>query len=370
MAEIDPKAATTTDHQVARLRPDTFALRGVHCLGCAGAVECALREQPDVTEVRLDWKNDLVHVGYDSARISPEGIEEVITQTGCDCAPIGAEEGEQRETVAPPERRMQHLGHGVDAKPISMGTKHDRMQYEAPATQADHGDHMGHDMSDPAMAKAMERDMRNRFFVALVLTIPTVLYSPLGMNLLGLRLPTFGLGENLIMLLLSTPVVFYCGWIFISGSYHSLQRRTLNMSVLIATGVLAAYLFSVLITFLGGEPLYEAAAMLVTFVLFGHWMEMRSRRGTNDALRALFDLVPPQATVIRDGDEATIPSSEVRLDDTVLLRPGDKVPVDGEVVEGETSIDEALVTGESVPVTKRPGDAVIAGSINRSGSVH
>jgi P-type Cu2+ transporter len=141
------------------------------------------------------------------------------------------------------------------------------------------------------------------------------------------------------------------------------------MSVLIATGVLAAYLFSVLITFLGGETFYEAAAMLVTFVLFGHWMEMRSRRGTNEALRALFDLVPPQATVIRDGEEITIPSSEVKLDDTVILRPGDKVPVDGEVVEGETSIDEALVTGESVPVTKRPGDAVIAGSINRSGSV-
>jgi P-type Cu2+ transporter len=163
--------------------------------------------------------------------------------------------------------------------------------------------------------------------------------------------------------------VFYSGWIFLSGSYHSLRRRTLNMSVLIATGVLAAYLFSVLITFLGGETFYEAAAMLVTFVLFGHWMEMRSRRGTNDALRALFDLVPPQATVIREGEEMTIPSSEVRLGDTVVLRPGDKVPVDGEVIEGETSIDEALVTGESVPVTKRPGDAVIAGSINRSGSV-
>jgi P-type Cu2+ transporter len=99
-------------------------------------------------------------------------------------------------------------------------------------------------------------------------------------------------------------------------------------------------------------------------------MEMRSRRGTNDALRALFDLVPPQATVIRNGEEMTIPSSEVRLGDTVLLKPGDKVPVDGEVTDGETSIDEALVTGESVPVTKRPGDAVIAGSINRSGSVH
>src|ERR671933_237417 len=252
-----------------------------------------------------------------------------------------------------------HAGHAA------MEHSHAGMDHSA------HAGHMGmdHDMSDPGMAAAMERDMRNKFFIALLLTIPTVLYSSLGMRLLGAPLPTFGLSANLIMLVFSTPVVLYCGWIFIAGAYYSLRRGMLNMSVLIATGVLAAYIFSVLITFLGGETFYDAAAMLVTFVLFGHWMEMRSRRGTNDALRALFDLVPPQATVIRDGEEVTIPSSEVRLDDTVLLRPGDKVPVDGEVTEGETSIDEALVTGESVPVTKRAGDAVIAGSINRSGSV-
>jgi P-type Cu2+ transporter len=369
MSNIDPEATSKTDAHDSSSRHGAFELGGVHCRGCADAVVRALRAQPHVTDVRLDWKNDLVRVGYDPTRIGPEDIEGAITQTGCDCRPTEVGGEHHHEAMAPPQRRMQHIEHGVDAQPISMGTKHDRMQYEAPATQADHGDHMGHDMSDPAMAASMERDMRNRFFVALLLTIPTVLYSPLGMNLLGLRLPTFGLGENVIMLLLTTPVVFYCGWIFISGSYYSLRSRTLNMSVLIATGVLAAYLFSVLITFLGGETFYEAAAMLVTFVLFGHWMEMRSRRGTSDALRALFDLVPPQATVIRDGEEVEIPSSEVRLGDTVVLRPGDKVPVDGEVTDGETSIDEALVTGESVPVTKRPGDAVIAGSINRSGSV-
>jgi P-type Cu2+ transporter len=211
--------------------------------------------------------------------------------------------------------------------------------------------------------------MRTKFFIALPLTILTVLYAPLGINLLGLQLPTFGLDMNVIMLVLSTPVVWYCGWMFISGAYQSLRRGMLNMSVLIATGVLAAYLFSVLITFIGGESFFEAAAMLVTFVLFGHWVEMRSRRGTNEALRALFDLVPPQATVLRDGTEITIPSSEVQVGEIVIIKPGDKVPVDGEVTDGETSIDEALVTGESAPVIKRPGDQVIAGSINRSGSV-
>src|SRR4029453_517529 len=149
---------------------------------------------------------------------------------------------------------------------------------------------------------------------------------------------------------------FYCGWMFISGAYQSLRRRVLNMSVLIATGVLAAYLSSLYLTFVGGETFFEAAAMLVTFVLFGHWMEMRARRGTNDALRALFDLVPPRAAVIRDGQEVSIPSADVQVDDIVLLRPGDKVPVDGVVTEGQSSIDEALVRGESVPAKKSPGD--------------
>jgi Cu2+-exporting ATPase len=114
---------------------------------------------------------------------------------------------------------------------------------------------------------------------------------------------------------------------------------------------------------------FDAAAMLVTFVLFGHWMEMKSRKGTTDALRALFDLVPPTATVLRDGQEVEVPTAEIVAGETVVLRPGEKVPVDGEVVTGTTSLDEALVTGESLPVDKGPGDPVVGGSINRSGTV-
>ena len=404
----------------------TFHLDGLHCPECADAVEQVLRATPHITSVHLDWTANEAHVAYHAGMISEAEIAEIIASTGCDCAPnssahAGHGDGEHRSS---PQRKLERLAHGVAVQPITMGTKHDRMQYEMPATGAhahhtsaapaaaasastmltaahtgmdhvatghggmDHAamghggmdhtamghggmDHaaMGHDMSDPGMAAAMERDMRTKFFIALALTIPTVLYSPLGMNLLGVMLPSFGLDMDLIMLVLSTPVVWYCGWMFISGAYHSLRRRVLNMSVLIAVGVLAAYLGSIVLMALGQETFFEAAAMLVTFVLFGHWMEMRSRRGTNDALRALFDLVPPQATVIRDGQERTIPSAEVLVDDIVLLRPGDKVPVDGVVTDGETSIDEALVTGESVPVTKRPGDEVIAGSINRSGSI-
>ncbi|PIY68767.1 ATPase P, partial [Candidatus Roizmanbacteria bacterium CG_4_10_14_0_8_um_filter_39_9] len=174
---------------------------------------------------------------------------------------------------------------------------------------------------------------------------------------------------NWLLFILTTPIVFKFGSIFPIGAYQALKKRTLNMMVLIAIGVLTAYIFSVFITIIGGETFFDAAAMLTTFVLFGHWMEMKSRRGTSDALRALFNLVPPQARVIRDGKELLIATSGVIIGDVMVLKPGDKAAVDGEVLTGETSIDESLVTGESIPVLKKEGDRVIGGTINQTGSI-
>ncbi len=232
--------------------------------------------------------------------------------------------------------------------------------------------HIDHDaaMTNPQIAKAMEADMRKRFLISFLLSIPIFLYSPVGINFFGLNLPT-PIPINWLLLILTTPIVFWTGSIFITGTYYSLKAKTLNMAVLVATGVLAAYLFSVLLTLIRpeSETFYEAAALLVTFVLFGHWMEMKARRGTSDALRALFDLVPPKANVLRNGKEMSIPSAEITHDDIVVLRPGDKVPVDGEIIEGETSIDESLVTGESMPVSKTIGAKVVGGSVNLTGMV-
>ena len=224
--------------------------------------------------------------------------------------------------------------------------------------------------TNPAMAKKMEADMRRRFWISFVLSIPIFFLSPVGTNIFTLRIASPQI-LNWILLALTTPIVFWTGSIFITGTYWSLKAKKLNMAVLIATGVLAAYLFSVLLTLVKpeSETFYEAAALLVTFVLFGHWMEMKSRRGTSDALRALFDLVPPKANVIRAGKEMSIPSAEIVHDDIVVLRPGDKVPVDGEIIKGETSIDESLVTGESIPVSKTIGAKVVGGSVNQTGTV-
>ena len=277
------------------------------------------------------------------------------------------------------ERLSITCGSAMDAKQyeynLDKKLKHKEHKHETETgemkkemQEMSHKDHEAA-MTNPAMAKEMEADMKKRFFIALILTIPVFLYSPLAMRLFNIPEPTF-IPLNWLLFILTTPIVFWVGSIFLVGAYHSLRNKTLNMSVLISVGVLAAYLFSLPITFfIGGETFFEAAAMLVTFVLFGHWMEMKSRRGTSDSLRALFDLVPPKAVIIRDGKEIEVLTSEIRLNDTVLVKPGDKMPVDGVISKGESTIDESLVTGESVPVFKKVGDKVIGGSINKTGSV-
>jgi Cu2+-exporting ATPase len=220
---------------------------------------------------------------------------------------------------------------------------------------------------DGAMAASMEGDIRRRFWVALVLTVPLVLLSG---TIPGIPAPVHGPAANWIGFALATPVVWWCGWMFLAGAVSALRRRALDMSVLIATGVLAAYLASVYLTVIHVPAMYyDAAAMLVTFVLFGHWMQMKAERGTTDALEALFALVPPTAHVLRNGQEVTVPTADVVVGDAVRLRPGDQIPVDGELVEGDTDVDESLVTGESIPVHKAPGARLVGGAINVTSAV-
>lgn len=256
-----------------------------------------------------------------------------------------------------------HAGHTM--KPIKDMSAWEK--FKMSMTMAMGMEHAG--LAGREMAALMERDIRNKFWFAFILTLPIAAYSPLGEKILGLQLPT-PLSVAWTLFILTTPVFFYSGWIFLYSTYKALQQKIVNMAVLIAVGITAAYGFSIALTFLGSsDSYYEAAAMLITFVLFGHWMEMKSRRGTTDALQALMNLVPPQARVVRDGKEILVATADVKIGEILVLKPGDKVPVDGVVIGGETAIDESLVTGESIPVTKKSGDAVIGASINQSGSI-
>jgi Cu2+-exporting ATPase len=180
----------------------------------------------------------------------------------------------------------------------------------------------------------------------------------------------FGLRDDVWLLLLSLPVIFYSAWIFFDGAVRALRARTLDMMVLVAVAIGAGWLYSLVVTLTGGgDTFYEAASVLAAFVLLGHWFEMRARGGANDAIRSLLDLAPPRATVIRDGEVVEVTTAEVVAGDLLLVRPGDKIAVDGVVEEGQSEVDESVVTGESLPVSKAPGSPVIGATINKNGTL-
>ena len=214
----------------------------------------------------------------------------------------------------------------------------------------------------------MARDMRNRFWIALVFSVPIFVYSPMG-GLFTPPAPPFGLRLDIWLFVLASAAVLYPSWPFFVAAWRALRNGVLNMAVLVVLSVGTGYIFSVGATFFfPGVQFYEAVAVLLVFILLGHWLEMRARAGASDAIRTLMDLAPPMATVLRDGRELEISTAEVLKDDVIVIRPGNKIPVDGEILEGESQVDESMLTGESMPVGKKPGDAVIGATINKSGS--
>jgi P-type Cu2+ transporter len=232
-------------------------------------------------------------------------------------------------------------------------------------------DAMAHDLGighgagmDP---HAMSHDMRNRFWIALLFTLPVLLLSPMaGLSPLATLPPS--VNTDVVLFVLASGAILYPVWPFAVGAVHALRRGAANMALLVMLSVVTGYVFSVGSTFVyGGPQFYEAASMLLVFVLLGHWLEMRARVGATDAIRGLLDLAPPKATVLRNGQELEIPTAEVRVNDLIIVRPGGKIPVDGEVVEGASEVDESTLTGESVPVKKGPGDPVIGATLNKSG---
>jgi Cu2+-exporting ATPase len=349
-------------------------LGGLHWATSEPAIESALLRRPGVETVEANAANQTATVAYDPSVTSIAQLAGWVRDCGYHCSGRSVPDHVCEPMSEPHSANtaVEHLSHGPVSHPGPAAPDHAHPA-DAPSAPQAHSGHemMGHGGHGGMSMEDMVRDMRNRFLVALVLTAGITLWSPMGRDMLGFTAPTpFGLRDDVFALLLSLPVVFYSAWIFFDGAWRALRNRTLDMMVLVAVAVGAGWLYSVGVTLTGGgEVFYEAAAMLTTFVLLGHWFEMRARGGANDAIRALIDLAPPMATVIRDGAQVEVPTAEVVVGDLVLVRPGGKVPVDGSVQEGISEVDESMVTGESLPVAKSAGSQVIGASINTTGTL-
>jgi P-type Cu2+ transporter len=323
----------------------------LHYASEKAVVERVLANRTGVAHVDANPVAQTATVEYDPATTSVEALQQWVEDCGYHCAGRSV-----------PAHVCDPL---ADEEPLAPAHDH------AAVERADHADGHGHGGHAGMSMAAMVSDMRNRFLVAALFAIPIALWSPLGEFLFGSTPPTpFGIGDDLWQFFLSLPVIFYSSSIFFTGAWKALRAKTLDMMVLVAVAIGTAFIYSVAATFwIEGDVFFEAAAFLAAFVLLGHWFEMRARGGANDAIRALLDLAPPMAVVIRDGEEREVPTAEVQVGDLLLIRPGAKVPVDAEVLDGESSVDESMVTGESLPVSKKPGEKLIGATINKQGTL-
>ncbi len=322
----------------------------LHYASEKAVVESVLGRRPGVMSVEANPVAQTATVTYDPSVTGIDDLRGWVEECGLHCAGASVP------------------GHVCD--PMLHGA-HDRA-HEAQATHraeqahgGGHGGHAGMSMED------MTRDMRRHFVLALAFTIPTLLWSATGAAIIQRDLPVpFGMDRNTWLFLLSLPILWASG-VFFRGALRALRAPTLDMMVLVAVAIGAGWAYSVAATFwIQGDVFYEASGMLATFVLLGHWAEMHARTGANEAIRGLLDLAPPRATVIRGGAELEVPTSEVVVGDELLIRPGGKIPVDAVATEGASDVDESMVTGESLPVHKVPGDVLIGGTVNLHGAVH
>ena len=303
----------------------TFAVRGMHCAACVGKVERALRGVPGVDAASVNLATERATVDGDPARADAAALASAVAAAGYELA-------------------------------------------EAPAPAAPGA---ASDDREQAARAAEQRRLRARVLVGVVLSIPIVLGT---MRAIFPWAPAW-LANSWTLLLLATPVQFWVGADFHRGFLHDLRYRSASMSTLVSLGTNAAYFFSLAVTLrphafmaLGAMPYYETAAVVITLVVLGRWLEARARGRTSEAIRRLVALAPRTARVLRDGVEVDVPTAAVVVGDLVRIRPGERVPVDGEIVEGASAVDESMLTGESLPVEKAPGAPVFGGSVNRTGS--
>ncbi|MHB8919252.1 MAG: heavy metal translocating P-type ATPase, partial [Desulfocucumaceae bacterium] len=361
---------------------------GMTCAACSARVERALSSMPGVISAGVNLSTEKATVIYDSSSISRSGIAEKIKDTGYGVAVDRAEIAITGMTCAACAGRVEKALSsmpGVISASVNLAAEKAYVEYDSGEisaadvisriSSAGYGGSEIKDNDQRSPEAEREREIiRLKRMVALagILSAPLIVYMVAMVLNLHWAVITF-FHNKYFQFALATPVQFVAGWQFYRDSYRVLRGGGTNMSVLVALGTSAAYLYSTAATFWGhrlglGEIYFETSAFIITLVLLGRALEASAKGKTTQAIKKLLGLRAKEARVIRDGQELNIPVEEVAVGDVVVVRPGEKIPVDGIITDGHSAVDESMLTGESLPVDKKAGDEVIGATINSLGS--
>jgi len=354
---------------------------GMTCTTCAATIEKGLAETPGVERAEVNFALEDVSIEYDSAKVGLAKIKDTVSGLGYGVATkksiflVGGMTC--ASCVARVEKALSGIP-GVVSATVNLASEKATVEYiegvrvaDLRQTVKEAGYELGPEtetLEDVTTAAQREiRTVRNRFIFAAVFAF---LIMALGWG------PSFT-GKSYLLWTLATPVQFWAGWRFYRGAWGALKHKTADMNTLIAVGISAAYLYSMtavlfpaLFAAAGVEPglYFDTSAMIIALVLLGRFLESRAKGQTSEAIKKLVGLNPKTALVIREGEEREMPVEDVQVGDLIVVRPGERVPVDGIIREGYSSVDESMLTGESIPVEKKVGDEVIGASINKTGS--
>jgi P-type Cu+ transporter len=360
-------------------------ITGMTCANCVATVERNLKKEKGVTQANVNLSSERATVEYDPMISKLGNLIERVNRAGYGVATGEADLLIKRMSDDTDARRIERAINkveGVLEVHVSITTEHARIRYiPTIISQTDlrrvikssgfEVVETGMDLEDAEQAaRQHEIDQQRHFLITgLVFTIPLFIISMIR----DILMPSWGdkLWVNWLMFLLATPVQFYVGWQYYLGAFKSLRNRSANMDVLISMGSSVAYFYSVFVTLgvLPGHVYFETSAVIITLIKLGKFLEARAKGRTSEAIKKMMELRAKYAHVIRDGNEIDVAIDAVQIGDIVLVRPGEKVPVDGIVIEGHSSVDESMLTGESMPVEKKAGEAVIGATINKLGFI-
>ena len=358
-------------------------ITGMTCANCVATVERSLKKENGVVVANVNLSSERATVEYNPELAKLGGLIGRVTKAGYGVAMGEADLFVKRMSDDNDARRLERVINKIDGVldvKVNLSTEHIRIQYiPTIISQAEirkvikaNGFEVvetGLDTED-AELKARQHEIgqqRQLLIIGLIFTLPLFLLAMTR----DLFMPPWGEQPwvNWIMFALATPVQFYVGWQYYVGAYKSLRNGSANMDVLIAMGSSVAYIFSIVVTLgiLQGHVYFETSAVIITLIKLGKYLEARAKGRTSEAIKKLMGLRAKTAHVIRDGNELDVPVDDVKIGDLVLVRPGEKIPVDGVVIEGHSSVDESMLTGESMPVEKKSGVAVIGATMNKLG---